>query len=273
MSTVMKPETHQHPKSAIVYKKKRPVHIKDDHKPYVKVYVWELPVRVFHWINAAAILLLVITGLYIGRPIVDATVQEEAYYSYLMGWVRYVHFFAAFVFTANLLIRWYWVFKGNNYAVSNPLKRAFWAETFETIKYYLLMKNNKPHYTGHNPLAQLSYWIFVGAGSIVAIFTGFYLYFEPQPQSVWAKLFVWVKELAGGDSFTVRSVHHWIAWAFILFVVIHVYMAFREDWLEKNGTMSSIFTGFKSERKDRVETHGAPPEEETHADGRKKVHP
>lgn len=255
MSVVIKPEIDKHPKSAIVYKNKRPVHIRDDRKPYVKVYVWELPVRVFHWINAAAILLLIVTGLYIGKPIVAAGVQEEAYYSNLMGWARYVHFFTAFVFTANLLVRWYWVFKGNSYATSNPLKRGFWMETLETVKYYLFLKNKKPHYTGHNPLAQLSYWIFVGIGSMVAIFSGFYLYFEPQPESVWAKLFAWVGMLAG-DSFLVRSWHHWMAWSFILFVVIHVYMAFREDWLEKNGTMSSIFTGYKSERKDRVETHG-----------------
>lgn len=261
MSTVIKPDPHSHPRSTIAYKKKRPVQIRDDRKAYVKVYVWELPVRVFHWINAAAIMLLIITGLYIGRPFVAASVQEEAYYSNLMGWARYIHFFSAFAFTVNLLIRWYWVFKGNNFATSNPLKRGFWSETFETIKYYLLLKHKKPHYTGHNPLAQLSYWLFVGVGSIVAIFTGFYLYFEPQPESFWAKLFMWVPELFG-NSFLVRSWHHYVAWAFILFIVVHVYMAFREDWMEKNGTMSSIFTGFKSERKDRVETHDG----QTHAD-------
>jgi Ni/Fe-hydrogenase 1 B-type cytochrome subunit len=47
-----------------------------------------------------------------------------------------------------------------------------------------------------------------------------------------------------------------MAWVFIIFIVIHVYLSFREDWLEKNGTMSSIFTGFKTEKKDKVETHG-----------------
>ncbi|MBQ7232086.1 MAG: cytochrome b/b6 domain-containing protein, partial [Bacillales bacterium] len=59
--------------------------------------------------------------------------------------------------------------------------------------------------------------------------------------------------LLGGNSYAVRSLHHLVAWGFIIFVVIHIYMAFREDWLERNGTMSSIFTGYKFESKEMVE--------------------
>ena len=32
------------------------------------VYVYEVPVRLWHWINAAAIFVLVITGFFIGSP-------------------------------------------------------------------------------------------------------------------------------------------------------------------------------------------------------------
>ncbi|MDF2947062.1 MAG: hydrogenase [Bacillales bacterium] len=219
----------------------------------IKIYVWELPVRIFHWVNALAILLLMVTGIYIGNPFVSASVQEDAYYSMLMGWVRYIHFFSAFVFIANLIFRWYWVFKGNKYATSNPLKRGFWSETFETVKFYALMKNKKPHYVGHNPLAQLAYWIFIGLGSIVLIITGLFLYVEPQPESLFGSAFIWTSLLFGGDSFTVRSLHHLVAWGIMVFIVIHVYLSFREDWLEKNGTMSSIVTGFKTESKHVIE--------------------
>lgn len=244
-----------HPRSEIVLKGKRKVRMEQLSKDVVKVYVWELPVRIFHWINAGAIMLLILTGLYIGKPIVGSTTGEEAYYTFLMGWVRYIHFFAAFLFTANMIFRLYWVFKGNSFVTTNVLRPAFWKETFQTVKFYLLMKNRKPHYTGHNPLAQLTYLVLMGGGSVVAMFTGFYLYFEPQPESFFGKLFAWVPFIFGG-SFTVRSWHHLMAWVFIVFIVIHVYLSFREDWLEKNGTMSSIFTGFKTEKKDRVETHG-----------------
>lgn len=221
-----------------------------------KIYVWEAPVRIFHWINAFAIVLLMITGIYIGKPFVSASIPEDAYYSFLMGWVRYIHFFAAFLFTANLIFRLYWVYAGNKYAKSNPFKLSFWKETWEAMKYYLFLPNRKKHYIGHNTLAQLSYWIFIGFGSIVMMLTGFYLFFEPQFESTFGGIFSYIGILFGGDSFTVRSWHHLVAWGYIIFMVIHIYMAFREDWLSRNGTMSSIITGYKTEKVKDIEEEG-----------------
>lgn len=243
------PKPSQTPGQVVVRKRLREPKVRAVKGEVVKVYVWELPVRIFHWMNAGAILLLVITGLYIGNPFLGSTIQEEAYYSFVMGWVRYIHFFAAFLFTANLFFRLYWAFKGNKYAISNPLKGSFWRETVETMKYYLFLKNKKPHYVGHNPLAQLSYWIFIVFGSVIMVFTGFYMYVEPQPESILGKMFSWVAFLFGGDSYSVRSWHHIVAWGFVIFTIVHIYMAFREDYLQRNGTMSSIFTGYKTEPK------------------------
>lgn len=211
------------------------------------VYVWELPVRVFHWINAVCIVVLFCTGLYIGNPFVVPSTSEHAYYFFLMGWARYIHFIAAFVFTANLLMRAYWFIRGNKYARTNPLRRQYWWGVKETLKSYMFLKNNKPHYIGHNPLAELSYLIFIGLGSVLIVLTGFVMYFEPQWESAEGGLFSWIAVLFGGDSFSIRSLHHLIAWCFALFTPIHIYMAFREDWLSRNATISSIFTGYKYE--------------------------
>lgn len=220
---------------------------------HVKVYVWELPVRIWHWVNFLAIIALMVTGIYIGKPFAGASIQEDAYYSFLMGWARYIHFFAAFIFTANMIYRQYWVFKGNRHAISHPLRLIFWKETWETVKFYLFLRHKKPHYIGHNPLAQLSYILFMGVGSIVIILTGFFLYFEPQPESFFGSIFTFlIPPFFGGDSYTIRSLHHLVAWAFIVFTVIHIYLAFREDYLQRNGTMSSIFTGYKTEPKKHV---------------------
>nr|WP_295971448.1 Ni/Fe-hydrogenase, b-type cytochrome subunit [uncultured Bacillus sp.] len=239
----------QSPRAEIVKNKREPKMLPVKHE-VVKVYVWELPVRVFHWLNALAIVLLIVTGIYIGNPFLSSTVPEEAYYSYVMGWVRYIHFFAAFVFTLNLLVRLYWSIKGNKFTTVHPFKSAFWKGMFETIKYYLFMKNNKQHYIGHNPLAQLSYLIIIGLGSIVMVLTGFYLYAEPQPESVLGKMFSWVPVLFGDTSFSIRSMHHVVAWLFVIFIVVHIYMAIRDDWMQRNGTLSSIITGYKTEPRD-----------------------
>ncbi|WML30963.1 Ni/Fe-hydrogenase, b-type cytochrome subunit [Neobacillus sp. OS1-32] len=230
-------ENSFHPEKPIVYQK-----VKNE----VRVYVWNLPVRIFHWLNALAIVVLMVTGIYIGKPFSSAGIPGDAYYSNLMGWMRYIHFFAAFLFTANLMYRLFWSAIGNKFSRSNPFRLIFWKEVWETIKFYLFLKNKKPHYIGHNPLAQLSYWIFIFFGSWIMMLTGFSLYFEPQPESFWAKLFTWVPTVFGGSSYMVRSWHHLIAWAFMLFMIIHIYMAVRDDYLERNGTVSSIFTGYKT---------------------------
>ena len=80
-----------------------------------EVYVWELPVRIFHWVNATAIVVLCVTGYIIGNPpaIQHATPPEANYW---FGWVRFIHFAAAFVFILNFIVRLYWAFAGNSFA-------------------------------------------------------------------------------------------------------------------------------------------------------------
>ncbi len=43
-----------------------------------RVYVWELPVRFYHWINAAAVVVLAITGYLIGRPLAIQSATEAS---------------------------------------------------------------------------------------------------------------------------------------------------------------------------------------------------
>ena len=40
----------------------------------VRVYVWQLPVRITHWLIAGSILVLSVTGFYIGTPFVTVPV-------------------------------------------------------------------------------------------------------------------------------------------------------------------------------------------------------
>ncbi len=47
------------------------------------VYVYEAPVRVWHWVNALAITVLAVTGYFIGSPL--PTQSGEASANFLMG--------------------------------------------------------------------------------------------------------------------------------------------------------------------------------------------
>ncbi len=214
-----------------------------------KFYVWELPIRIFHWVNAIAGAILFFTGWYIASPFIGATLNDQAD-GYLMGWMRLIHFFAAFVFTLNLVYRLYWTIKGNEYTKSNPLTKRFWKEVWKFTKYYLFIGKVDEEHVGHNALAQLTYWIFVGLGSLIMIFTGYYLLFESQLNTTLGSLFAWVPSVFGGTSFDIRSWHHIVAWLIVLFSLIHLYMATRDSVLSKNQTLTSIFTGYKKVSKD-----------------------
>ena len=62
-----------------------------------KIYVWQLPVRFYHWVNALCILALAVTGYIIGSPPALQS-SAEASFGYWFGTVRFIHFFAAFIF-------------------------------------------------------------------------------------------------------------------------------------------------------------------------------
>ena len=47
---------------------------------------------------------------------VAVSTAAEAYQQYWFGWVRAIHFVAAYVFFFNFLFRIYWGFAGNEYA-------------------------------------------------------------------------------------------------------------------------------------------------------------
>lgn len=217
----------------------------------VQIYVWEAPVRIWHWINAICILILVLTGLYIADPfsLSSPTTGAEGYF---MGWVRTIHFIAGFVFIAGIVYRVAWTFFGNRYTTFDIYKKGFFRGLIESTKFYLFLKNKKPHTIGHNAMAQFAYWIIFGGAAFVLIVTGLYMYVEPQQGQMLAEMLQWVPRLFGGSD-GVRMAHHLSMWVIIIFVILHVYLAFREDYLVKNGTMSSIFTGWKTDKKKYVE--------------------
>lgn len=214
-----------------------------------RVYVWQLPVRVYHWINALAVVVLSVTGYMIGRPL-SLPISGEASFSYFFGWVRFVHFVAAFVFFFNFLGRIYWGFAGNQYARWDnfvPLSlrrfRRQLAEVVEVLKVDILQARVKPMESiGHNALAGWTYFLTFLAFVFQSV-TGFGLY-AAMSRSWLPGLFAWIVPLMGGD-FAVRQWHHVMMWFFIVFAMVHVYLVFYHDYVEGRGVISSMAGGWK----------------------------
>ena len=210
---------------------------------YHWVYLWEWPIRAMHWLAALSIVLLAATGLYIGRPYF--VVGSDAGRPFLMGWIRFIHFSAAAVLVATGIVRIYWLFAGNKFErwpALVPVRPRDWVNMVKQVKYYLMIRpEDAPHYLGHNPMQQLSYTgIYLMA--VVEVVTGFAMYGQADPNGFFFAAFGWLGPLFGGMP-VVRFVHHVVAWVFLTFIPIHVYLATRADLLERGGAISSIVSG------------------------------
>lgn len=222
-----------------------------------RLYVWEVPVRLTHWVNVVSIALLSFTGYYIGNPYI-AVSEREVYGLYFMGLMRFLHFATAIVFTVSVGIRTYWAFVGNEWASWRGLfpflTREGRQNIGEALRYYLFLRREPPEVTGHNALAGMTY-MFIVIFYFTQMLTGYALFGVLHPTSIWWPLLGWIFRVM--DVQTVRLIHHLVMYLILAFVVHHVYAAWLVDMEEGNGLMSSIFSGFKfmptSRRPDWIE--------------------
>jgi Ni/Fe-hydrogenase 1 B-type cytochrome subunit len=210
---------------------------------FEEVYVYEAPVRAFHWINVLCVVTLFTTGLIIGNPPVFLE-HNEAAFGYWFGTVRFIHFATAYIFVCNIAIRLYWAFRGNRFANWRhylPLHREQWAELGEMVRRYLLIGRNRVP-VGANALAALTYALMF----LVVLFmivSGFGM-FAAASDGWFPHLFTWIVPLMGGPA-QVRSWHHALAWVFPVFAILHVYLVYFSDRASHGGFISTIVSGWR----------------------------
>jgi Ni/Fe-hydrogenase 1 B-type cytochrome subunit len=205
----------------------------------VRIYVWEIPVRFTHWLTFGTLIVLTLTGSYIADPFLFSPGQDT------MRLVRFVHLISAFTFVASGILRTYWLFAGNQFARWSafvPTNRRHLREVLSQTQFYLFLRKDLPGILGHNALASGTYTV-VFFLFLIQTVTGFALAGAHGTQP-WATLFGWVPSVLFGEQ-GVRVIHHVLMWAIIAFAIHHVYSAVLVDHLERNGLMSSIFTGAK----------------------------
>jgi Ni/Fe-hydrogenase 1 B-type cytochrome subunit len=214
---------------------------------YERVYVWQAPLRMYHWVNASCILVLIATGLVIGNPPAFMSAREASD-AHWFGWIRFFHFAAAYLMSFAFLVRLYWMFAGNRYARWDAFVprsagrfKTQWREAVNVLRVDILQLQKEPiDYVGHNGLAAASYFgIFMA--TVFQIITGAALY-APTSAFWLPGLFAWVSPLMGGDAI-VRLWHHAFAWVFVIFTMIHLYLSIFHDMTEGKGEISSIITG------------------------------
>lgn len=210
-------------------------------------YVFSPWLRSFHWIMVLSIITLFFTGLYIGNPSfggfadMSPTIQVERLLS--MENIRRLHFIAGFTFIASFILRIYGFIKNPGDRLFPRFhKKEYWKGLVSVIGHYLFIPQKHEGQYLRNSLARTAYfgvYFFI----LIEAITGIAMFSMITPNSFLAKIFVPIYTFIGG--YWMHIIHHYTAWAIVFFVIGHVYLGFREDFVEKNGEISSMISGRK----------------------------
>lgn len=173
-----------------------------------------------HWINLISMVSLAFSGFYIHFP----------FFAGFMGVARGMHFFFMYVILINLVFRIIAAFfvKSANQLGSRQVDTDIknWLpqaenkhQFFETVKYYLFMRKEGVISGKYGSLQKIAYLATVPLTFIQA-YTGFAIY---APVANWG-LFGAGTTLVGGPM-NMRIIHYFGMWVFILFTMVHAYLA------------------------------------------------
>jgi Ni/Fe-hydrogenase 1 B-type cytochrome subunit len=211
---------------------------------------WSAAIRINHWAMAISIFVLIVTGFYIAYPCTVYT--GETVDKFLVGEIRFWHIlfgiFLLFTFIWRLYLAFFSRFHADwkDFLAFTDIKSLI-----HQLKFYLLIEKEGPEHSQYvyGPMQSIAY---LGLMCMVAfiLVTGLILMGAGYHAGLTAFLYMtvkWFEHLVGGLAM-VRYIHHLLTWGFILFIVVHIYMAFWYDAILRQGTISSMASGFLFER-------------------------
>lgn len=214
----------------------------------VAVRVWQLPVRVIHWLLVASVIVLTVTGLYIGTPVLSLGGRSHQ----IMAYIRAIHIGFGFLLLALIIARVIFAFTGNKYARWDqfvPARKERQQLLIPSLRFYTFLDHEPPPAVGHNPLAGATYVIVFGMFLVQAI-TGIALQAVVHHSGFLWAVSGWVFHVL--PIAWVRFVHHLIMWLTWGFVINHVYSSILMESVERSGLISSMINGWKYVPKDHL---------------------
>ena len=242
------------------------------HKNLKYYFVWELPVRLFHWINVICIIGLVAVGIVIlNNKILGVSGDGKVL-------LKTVHVLIGYVFVSNLVWRIVWGFIGNQYARWKsvlPMGKGY----FKSLKVFItgVKSGSEPQYLGHNPVGRLMVSMLFLLISVQAVtglvLAGTDLYFPPFGNEI----VEWIAEtkedqdviaLKPGSKEGINSeayaemrqfrkpfiiMHVYAFYLLLVFIFLHVGAVIITEMRDDNGLISAMFTGKKILSKEPVD--------------------
>lgn len=179
-----------------------------------------LPFVITHWINLVCMILLIITGFFIHFPLIAG----------LMGIARGVHIFCGFVLFINCIVRVIMAFFVKSSPTGGTRKQVADYKTWlpqkdnrhqlvQWVKYYLFLKKDHPLGAKLGVPQKLSY-LLIPILIIIMFYTGLCLWGATMNLPLCAA----GVDLVGG-AMSMRIIHYFLMYVFIIFMFIHIYLA------------------------------------------------
>ena len=178
-----------------------------------------MPFVVTHWINLVAMIFLIITGFEIHFPVPE-----------IMGICRGLHVFFGFVIFINCIVRIILAFFVKSAPTGGTRKQVrdviTWLPQKDNrhqgpawVKYYLFLKKDHPLSAKLGVPQKLSY-LLIPILIIFMFITGLCIW-APTMESDFCQFFL----NAWGGAMSLRIIHYFLMYVFIIFMFIHIYLA------------------------------------------------
>jgi len=227
-----------------------------------KYKVWDLPTRLFHWINFTAVIMLIFFGLVmlfkkeLGITSVDAKIG-----------LKTVHVIIGYIFVTNLVIRIFWGFVGNHFARWRTLVPS--SAHMHSVRNYInsVKQGEALQYAGHNPLGQLAvvviFLCLITMATTGLIRAGTDIYFPPfgsiaaeyvaQPGVDPGTLVPYDTSAVDKEKYDALKafkkpfgiVHIYTSYFLMFLILVHIAAVVRVEVKEGGGIISAMFTGNK----------------------------
>jgi len=181
---------------------------------YHREYIYDAYERLWHWMQAGSILLLIATGLIIHKPHIFGIFS----FSYMVQ----VHNVVGFILLINAAMALFYNLASGEIKQYLPEPKGFIGRTMDQAMYYSKgIFEGKPHPIEKthdhklNPLQQITYLAILNLLLPAQIVTGILIWgIQKWPE---------IAQLFGGLPFLAPA-HTILAWAFAAFIVMHVYL-------------------------------------------------
>lgn len=190
----------------------------------MKIRVWDMPTRVFHWALVAVFIVAFISS------------RNESCLD--------VHSIAGYLALGLVIFRVLWGFAGNRYARFTDFVRG-WTEVSAFIS-AALRHRRPPRVLGHNPVVG---WVVLGmlCVTLILAITGVITYSGEEDLGAFAGLVSFEAATYG------HSIHELAAGLIVLMIVVHVFAALIHDFVFRENIILSMITGVKEDEESLCE--------------------